>query len=166
MPISKITPARLATPTDLRADQVRAIVDSVNPLVADAYALYIKTKSFHWHVYGKNFRDYHRLFDEQADSIFSSIDILGERVRKLGMVTIRNIADIKDLSKISDCTELSLSPDKMIAELLSDNKSVAKSMRSAIEVCERNGDKVTSNIIQSLMDEVEKRIWFLFELTQ
>lgn len=159
------TPSQLKTPTDLNTDSVDSIVEVLNPIIADSFSLYVKTKSFHWHVYGSHFNDYHELFDSQADSIFGSIDILAERVRKLGKVTIRGIKDIKSLTQIEDCEDLPDAED-MILELLEDNKSIVKSMREAIEVCEDNNDRVTSNILQGLLDDVEKRVWFLFEISK
>lgn len=161
----KTTPSQLKTPTDLGNSSVDDIVKILNPLIADAFSLYVKTKSFHWHVYGPHFNDYHKLFDKQAEQIFGSIDTLAERVRKLGRVTITGIKDILDLTRIEDCEELE-DAEYMIKELLEDNKDVAISMRSAIDICEENGDKPTANILQSLLDETERRIWFLFELTQ
>lgn len=161
----KTTPSQLKTPTDLQKDSVDEIVDILNPLIADAFSLYVKTKSFHWHVYGPHFNDYHKLFDKQAEQIFESIDTLAERVRKLGRVTITGVKNIQDLTQIIDCQELE-DAQYMIEELLGDNRTVAKSMRSAIDICEENGDKPTANILQSLLDDTERRIWFLFELTQ
>lgn len=159
------TPKNLMTPTDLKEESVNAIAEVLNPLIADAFALYVKTKNFHWHVYGPHFRDYHKLFDSQAESIFNSIDTLAERVRKIGRVTVGSIGTIADLTQIDDCNDFP-TPEDMVDELLEDNKSVAKSMREAIDICEENGDKPTANILQSVLDEVEKRIWFLFEITQ
>lgn len=161
----KTTPTQLRTPTDLDTDSVDSIVEVLNPIIADSFSLYIKTKSFHWHVYGPYFNDYHKLFDKQAEHIFESIDTLAERVRKLGKVTITGLQDIIDMRTIEDCDDL---PDaqEMISELLEDNRDIVASMRSAIDICESNNDKPTANILQSLLDETERRVWFLFELTQ
>lgn len=164
--LPKTTPKQLATPTDLSKETVTIISESLNLLIADAFALYIKIKGFHWHVSGAHFSDYHKLFDEQAEQIFGSIDILAERVRKIGKLTIRSIGDIQGLTDIQDSEADFLEPMEMIKELLSDNENMRDSMREAIDTCEENGDKPTANILQSLLDETEKRIWFLFEITQ
>ena len=160
----KTTPLQLKTPTDINQASVKEITDAINPLIADAFALYVKTKNFHWHVYGPHFHDYHELFDGQASAILGSIDTLAERVRKIGGVTIQGISDIQSLTQIKDCEDF---PDaeEMMAELLDDNKKVVSSMRDAMEICEENDDKATSNILQGLIDEAEKRVWFLFEIT-
>ncbi len=160
------SPAQLATPTDLKPDEVKNIVNAVNPLVADAFALYTKTKNFHWHLSGSHFRDYHLLFDEQADAIFESIDILSERVRRVGGTTIRSISHITKLQTITDNNADFVSADEMIAELLSDNLLVAKNQRKAIETTEKNRDTPTSNLLQDQLDQTERRIWFLFEISR
>jgi starvation-inducible DNA-binding protein len=157
---------QLATPTDLKAEEVQAVVEAVNPLIADSFALYVKTKNFHWHLSGIHFRDLHLLFDEQAEAILNSIDPLAERVRKIGGTTIRSIGHISETQTISDNDEDFCSPSEMIAELLSDNRQMAEAQRAAIEVCEENRDTVTGNLLQEVLDETERRIWFLFELSQ
>ncbi len=159
-------PANLATPTDLKGDQVKKVVTAVNPLVADAFALYTKTKNFHWHLSGSHFRDYHLLFDEQAEAIYDSIDILAERMRKIGGTTIRSISHISSLQTIKDNNEEFVSPDKMIEELLSDNKHIAANQRKAIKITEENDDSPTSNLLQEQLDATERRIWFLFEISR
>ena len=158
-------PSRLAVPTDLKSDEVKAVAECVNPLVADAFALYTKTKNFHWHLSGSHFRDYHLLFDEQADAIFDSIDILAERVRRIGGTTIRSISHISQLQTISDNNEDFVTPEDMIAELLEDNKHIAHQMREAIKITEDNRDTPTSNLLQEQLDATERRIWFLFEVS-
>lgn len=159
------TPTHLKTPTDLAPESVDKIAEAINPLIADAFALYIKCKNFHWHISGPHFRDYHELFEDQATSVFGSIDILAERVRKIGRVTITGLGDISKLTQIDDCDDFP-EAQEMIEELLEDNKMIAEAMRSVIDICEDHNDKPTANILQSLLDDTEKRIWFLFELTQ
>jgi starvation-inducible DNA-binding protein len=159
-------PSALATPTDLKKEEVKKVVEAVNPLIADAFALYTKTKNFHWHLSGSHFRDYHLLFDEQADAIFDTIDTLAERVRRVGGTTIRSITHISSLQTINDNNDDFVSPDKMIAELLSDNQHIAKNIRAAIKTTEDNNDSPTSNILQDVLDGTERRIWFLFEVSR
>lgn len=155
-------PKKLATPSDLSEQGRMKIANSLNPLVADAFALYVKSKHFHWHVSGSHFRDYHLLFDEQADQIFAMIDPLAERVRKLGQTTIRSLADIVRMQNIED-EEAFLEDKKMLASLLNDNKKFAASMRKAHKVCEDHNDLATCSILEIFLDETERRIWFLFE---
>lgn len=159
-------PAPLATPTDLKPNEVQAVVEAVNPLIADAFSLYIKTKNFHWHLAGSHFRDYHLLFDEQADQLFASIDPLAERMRRIGGTTIRSIGHISQLQTVEDDDEDFVSPEQMIHRLIEDNKQMAAMQRSAIEVCEKSRDTVTGNLLQEILDETEKRTWFLFEVSQ
>ncbi|MEO6914373.1 MAG: DNA starvation/stationary phase protection protein [Chitinophagaceae bacterium] len=160
------SPRQLATPTDLKPEETEAVVKAVNPLIADAFALYTKTKNFHWHLSGSHFRDYHLLFDEQADVIFESIDILSERVRKVGGTTIRSISHISHLQTIADNNDDFVAPDQMIAELLKDNLHIAHNQRLAIKTTEDNRDTPTSNLLQDQLDATERRIWFLFEVSQ
>jgi starvation-inducible DNA-binding protein len=155
----------LATPTDLTPEEVRAVVEAVNPLIADAFALYAKTKNFHWHVAGSHYRDYHLLLDEQADSVFASIDPLAERVRRIGGTTIRSISHVAQLQTIADDNDDFVPPERMIGELLKDNLHIASLQRAAIEVCERNRDTPTGNILQDILDQTERRIWFLYEVS-
>ncbi|MFB3812494.1 MAG: Dps family protein [Terriglobales bacterium] len=163
---STTTPSRLATPSDLRAEEVQAICDAVNALIADAFALYVKTKNFHWHVAGSHFRDYHLLFEEQADSILESIDILAERVRRIGGTTIRSIGHISQLQTIGDDNDEFVPPEQMIERLLADNRHMAELQRTAIGMCDKNRDTATSNRLQEILDQTEKRVWFLYEVTQ
>lgn len=160
------SPRQLATPTDLKPEEVQKVVTTVNPLIADAFALYTKTKNFHWHLSGSHFRDYHLLLDEQADAIFDSIDILAERVRRIGGTTIRSITHVSQLQTIRDNNDDFVSPDKMIAELLRDNQHIAHNQRMAIKITEDNRDTPTSNLLQDQLDATERRIWFLFEISQ
>jgi len=159
-------PRQLATPTDLKPGQVRAVTEAVNRLIADAFALYVKTKNFHWHVASSHFRDYHLLLDEQADTIFNSIDILAERVRRIGGTTIRSIAHIGQLQTIKDDTDDFVLPEEMISRLIADNRQLAESQRAAIELCDQNRDTPTGNILQDVLDQTEKRIWFLHAVSQ
>lgn len=159
------SPEELATPTDLKAEEVEKVAETINPLVADAFALFVKTKNFHWHVAGSHFRDYHLLFEEQAQSIIGSIDPLAERVRRLGGLTIRSISHIAQLQTIEDQNRDFVPPDEMIQELLEDNKQMAEQQREAIEICEENRDTPTANLLQEMLDQTERRIWFLHEVS-
>ena len=158
--------SRLTTPTDLQAQEVQAISEAVNPLIADALALYVKTKNFHWHLSGAHFRDYHLLFDEQADSILASIDILAERVRRIGGTTLRSISHVSQLQTIADDNDEFVPPEQMIQRLLADNRHIAEMQHAAIGVCDKSRDTATSNRLQEILDETEKRVWFLYEVSQ
>jgi starvation-inducible DNA-binding protein len=160
------TQTALATPTDLRSEEVGAIAEPVNPVIADAFALYVKTKNYHWHLSGSHFHDYHLLFDEHAESLFGSIDKLAERMRRIGATTIRSISHISKLQTIKDDNAEFVSPEKMIQNLIDDSRHLAESQRRAIEICEENRDTPTSNILQEILDETEKRTWFLYEISQ
>jgi starvation-inducible DNA-binding protein len=160
------TPTELATPSDLKQKEIQAVADALNPLVADAFALYVKTKNFHWHLAGPHFRDYHLLFDEQAEAILASIDILAERVRRVGKTTIRGIRHIAQLQTIQDDNDEFVSAAEMVQRLMDDNRQMAEKQREAIEICEKNRDTATTNRLQDLLDETERRIWFLYEISQ
>jgi len=159
-------PAPLATPTDIKPEDVQVIVDTVNPLIADSFALYVKTKHFHWHLFGPHFRDYHLLFDEQAESILDGIDPLAERLRKIGGTTIRSIRHISSLQMIEDDNEVEIPAPKMIARLLADNEKMAQAQREAIDTCEDHNDSVTANLLQEILDQTERRVWFLYEASR
>ena len=159
-------PRQLATPTDLLPAEVLAVVEAVNPLIADAYALYVKTKNYHWHLASSHFREYHLLFEEQAASIFASIDPLAERVRRIGGTTIRSISHISHLQTIPDDNASYVSPLEMVQRLLDDNRHIAERQRAAIDICDSSRDTPTSNLLQELLDQTEKRIWFLYEISQ
>lgn len=133
------------------------------PLVADAFALYVKTKNFHWHLSGARFRDIHLLFDEQAEAIFATIDPLAERIRRIGGTTIRSISHINELQTINDNNEEFVDPDDMIRILMEDNKHIASLQREAHGVCDENGDAATAGLLEDVIDETERRTWFLFE---
>ena len=160
---TKTVPSRLATPNDLKENDRQKIAASINPLVADAFALYIKTKNFHWHISGSHFRDYHKLLDEQADQIFAMIDVLAERVRKLGEPTVHSVGHISQLTHVKDSNEIFVEPEKMLEILMHDNKDFTARMRAAHEVCEHGNDVATTSILEIFIDETERRTWFLFE---
>jgi starvation-inducible DNA-binding protein len=159
-------PADLATVSDLTQQQVRAVTEAVNPLIADAFALYVKTKNFHWHLYGSHFRDFHLLFDEHADQIFESVDTLAERVRRVGGTTIRSIGHISQLQTIEDDNDELVPAGEMIRRLMEDESHIAKKIRAAIDVCDQNKDSATSNQLQDILDKTERRKWFLFEISR
>lgn len=163
--VSYPAPRELSTPTDLDPEEARSIVEAVNPLIADAFALFIKTKNYHWHVTGSHYRDYHLLFDEQADSILASVDPLAERVRRVGGSTVRSVAHIGQMQTICDDDRDFVPPDEMISELLADNMRMAKSLRSAIKIADENRDAPTSDLLQQTLNETEKRVWFLYEIS-
>lgn len=156
----------LDTPTDLSDDAVKAIAAVLNPVLADAFALYLKTKNFHWHVSGPHFRDYHLLLDEQSEQIFASTDQIAERVRKIGGTTLRSIGHISKLQTLEDNDESFVPPLQMLAELMADNKAVAASMRKAHEVADEHDDVGTTSLLEVLIDETERRTWFLFEASR
>lgn len=153
----------LKPPTDLKASNVKAITVAVNGLIADAFALYLKTKNFHWHLTGPNFRDFHLMLDEQADQIFASIDPLAERIRKLGGSTLKSISHISKLQSLEDNNEDFVGPLDMLKELMDDNKKMAEAMRKVHEVCDDNDDYATASLLEIYLDETERRVWFLFE---
>jgi starvation-inducible DNA-binding protein len=155
--------AALLTPTDLSQEAVRDISAALNALLADAFALYLKTKNFHWHVSGPHFRDYHLLLDEQAEQIFATTDELAERVRKIGATTLRSIGDIARRQSIKDNDEKFVSPTDMLRELMADNKAMAAAMRKAHEVADKHEDVATASLLEPFIDATERRTWFLFE---
>lgn len=156
----------LRTSTDLPAEAVSAVTGAINPLLADAFALYLKTKNFHWHVSGPHFRDYHLLLDEQGDQIFAMTDELAERVRKIGGTTLRSIGHISRLQRIRDNDQEFVSATEMLRELMEDNKAFTANMRQAHEVAGQNNDSATTSLLENFIDETEKRTWFLFEATR
>jgi starvation-inducible DNA-binding protein len=159
-------PHQLATPTELSPQEVRAVTEAVNPLIADAFALYVKTKNFHWHVYGPHFNDYHHMFDEQAGDILDSIDGMAERVRKIGGATIKSVGHISNLQTIEDDNDELVSPEHMVRRLAEDNIRMAKAIHDAITLCDKNRDTATSNLLQDILDKTDRRKWFLFETLQ
>ncbi len=159
-------PSQLATMTDLTQQEVHEITEALNPLVADLFALYVKTKNFHWHLAGSHFRGYHLLFDEHADQIFAAIDILAERVRRVGGTTIRSISHIDQLQTIKDDNDDFVPAGEMIRRLMEDNAHLARTQRAAHEVCARCRDVATASLLEIIIDESERRKWFLFEIMQ
>jgi len=158
--------APLDTPTDLKPEGVAAISKALNALLADTFALYVKTKSFHWHVSGPHFRDYHLLLDEQAAQIFATTDDIAERVRKIGGMTLRSIGQIASLKRVEDNDADYVPPLEMLRELMNDNKAFAANLREAHEACEKYEDFATASLIENWIDETERRTWFLFEASR
>jgi starvation-inducible DNA-binding protein len=155
--------AALNTPSDLSPEATATVAARVNSLVADAYVLYLKTKNFHWHVSGPNFRDFHEMLDDQSAQILESIDPLAERARKLGQPTLRSLGQILELTSLSENEKDFVSPYEMLVELMNDNMAIGKAMREAHAVCEDWEDVATASLIEQYLDATEKRTWFLFE---
>ena len=155
--------APLQTPTDLGAQATKDISAALNLLLADYFALYLKTKNFHWHVSGPHFRDYHLLLDEHADQIYATTDPIAERVRKLGGATLRSIGQIGRLQRVLDNDADYVTPRDMLAELRDDNQQLATRLREAHAVCEEHDDVATTSLIEVWIDEAERRVWFLYE---
>ena len=155
--------AALATPANFQSNAITALSGALNMLLADIYALYLKTKNFHWHMSGPHFRDYHLLLDEQADQIFAISDPIAERVRKIGGTTIRSIGQISKLQRVLDNDAAYVTPLDMLAELRDDNRDLAGRMRETHELCEEHGDIATASLLEVWVDEAERRSWFLFE---
>ena len=155
--------ASLNTPTGLGKAATKDITAALNTLLADVFALYFKTKNFHWHVSGPHFRDYHLLLDEQADQLFAITDTIAERVRKLGGTTLRSIKHISALQRIDDNDADYVTPGDMLAELRDDNERLAEFMRKTHDVCDEHNDVATASLLEVWIDEAERRVWFLFE---
>jgi starvation-inducible DNA-binding protein len=153
----------LETPTDLDRKGVSEISSSLRQLLADIFALYVKTKNFHWHMSGQHFRDYHLLLDEQSEQIFAMTDDIAERARKIGGTTIRSIGDIAEHQRLKDNDEELVTPGDMLAELCADNQRLTQFLRSARELCERHNDIATASLIEIWIDQAERRTWFLAE---
>jgi starvation-inducible DNA-binding protein len=158
--------APLETPTDLGTNARRDIAGALNALLADTFALYLKTKNFHWHVSGPHFRDYHLMFDEQAAEIFAATDDIAERVRKVGGITLHSIGEIGRLQRIADNDADYVDPLDMLAELRSDNQAVIASLREAHELCDEENDVATASLIENWIDQAERRVWFLYETSR
>ena len=158
---SETTTGNFIIPTDLKPEGVAQIVESLNLLLADVFALYLKTKSFHWHISGPHFRDYHLLLDEQAAQIFAMTDDIAERTRKIGGTTLRSISDISRHQRLQDNNDPSVSATDMLAELCSDNKELTGFLRLTHEVASGNDDVATASLIENWIDETERRTWFL-----
>lgn len=153
----------LATPSDLHSAGTRDIAAAMNGILADVFALYLKTKNFHWHMSGPHFRDYHLLLDDQATQVYAMVDVIAERIRKVGQPTLRSIGDIARRQRIQDNDAEYVEPGDMLAELQEDNKALVASLRAAHEVCDEHHDIATASLIENWIDETEERTWFLFE---
>ena len=158
----KVSPD-LDTPSDIPQAAADKISAALNTLLADAFALYLKTKNFHWHVSGRHFRDYHLMLDEHSEAIFATTDQLAERVRKLGGTTLRSIGQVAKLQTIQDNNESYVPPREMLRELMEDNKHMAAAMRKAHKLADDNEDSGTAGLLETFIDETERRTWFLFE---
>jgi len=158
--------AALDTPTDLSEHAVQQISAKLTEILATTFALYVKTKNFHWHVSGPHFRDYHLLLDEQGEQIFDSTDDLAERARKIGGTTLRSIGQIAKLQGIEDNDESYVAPGDMLRELMADNKAVVKAMRACHELCDEHDDVATASLLENFIDQAERRLWFLFEASR
>ena len=158
--------APLSTRTDLSHAAVKDISAAMNAILADVFALYVKTKNFHWHMSGPHFRDYHLLLDEHADQLFAMTDPIAERVRKIGGLTLRSIGNISRTQRVLDNDAQYVEPLDMLAELADDNKTLAGRLREAHNVCDEHRDVATASLIEVWIDETERRTWFLFEATR
>ncbi len=158
--------APLATPTDLKPAATKEVAGAMNAVLADVFALYLKTKNFHWHMSGPHFRDYHLLLDEHGDQIFAMTDAIAERVRKIGGTTLRSVGHIARLQRIADNDAEYVEAEDMLAELREDNKTLAARLREAHNVCDENRDIATASLIETWIDETERRTWFLFEASR
>ncbi|TMQ49330.1 MAG: DNA starvation/stationary phase protection protein [Candidatus Eisenbacteria bacterium] len=156
----------LASPSDLGDKAAHDIAAAMNAALADVFALYLKTKSFHWHLSGPHFRDYHLLLDEHADQLLAMTDAIAERVRKVGAGTITSIGHIARLQRVRDNDATYVEPSDMLAELCEDNRALTRSLREAHNVCEEHGDVATTSLVEVWIDEAERRTWFLFETNQ
>ena len=158
--------APLQVPTDLESNAVRDVSAALNVLLADTFALYMKTKNFHWHVSGPHFRDYHLMFDEQGDQLFAMTDDIAERVRKIGGTTIRSIGQIARLQRVEDNDADFVDPYDMLAELRDDNKDLTARMRELHDLCDEYRDVATASLIENWIDQAERRHWFLYEASR
>jgi starvation-inducible DNA-binding protein len=151
---------------DLTPTGVEEISAALRELLADVFALYVKTKNFHWHMSGRHFRDYHLMLDDQSDQLFAMTDPVAERARKLGGTSLRSIGDISRHQRLQDNNELSITAETMLKELLLDNQELTKYLRSTHEICDRNNDVATASLIENWIDETERRSWFLYEIVK
>ena len=161
-----MTAPDLKTPTDLKSNATKSVAQALNGALADSYALYLKTKNFHWHMSGPNFRDWHLLLDEQGDQLFAMTDPIAERARKIGGTTIRSIGQIARQSRILDNDADYVDPKDMLSELREDNQQLVAAMRQVHDVCDQYGDVATASLLENWIDETERRTWFLFEITR
>jgi starvation-inducible DNA-binding protein len=155
--------ANLATPTTLKSNAAADIAGALNLLLADTFALFLKTKNFHWHVSGPHFRDYHLLLDEQAAQILAATDPMAERVRKIGRTTLRSVGQIAQMKRVLDNDADYVTPQDMLAELRDDNEQMVRHLKQVHELCDEHGDVATASLIENWIDEAELRVWFLFE---
>jgi starvation-inducible DNA-binding protein len=151
-------------PTDLGGDAVVEIAGELHKLLADVFALYVKTKNFHWHMSGRHFRDYHLLLDEHGSQIFAMTDDIAERARKIGGTTVRSVSDISKHQRLKDNNAERVAPEDMLAELRADNQELTRNLRLAHELCEKHNDVATASLIENWIDETERRTWFLSEI--
>jgi len=158
--------APVDTPTDLSAEATRDIAGAMNAILADVFALYLKTKNFHWHLSGPHFRDYHLMFDEHADQLFAMTDPVAERIRKIGGSTLKSIGQISRLQRVLDNDAEYVDPEDMLAELCEDNRVLAARLRESHNVCDEYRDLATASLIETWIDETERRTWFLFEASR
>jgi starvation-inducible DNA-binding protein len=158
--------AQLHTPTDLKPNAVPDLSGALNVLLADMFALYVKTKNFHWHMSGPHFRDYHLLLDEHGDQIFATTDMIAERVRKIGGTTLHSIGHIGRLQRVADNDSDFVTAMDMLAELRDDNKQLVANLRETHGLCDEHGDVATASLLEVWIDEAERRTWFLFEATR
>ena len=158
-----MTAADLKTPTDIKSNAAKSVAEALNGILADSYALYFKTKNFHWHVSGPHFRDYHLMFDDQAGQILATTDAIAERVRKTGNTTLRSIGDIARHQTITDNDATFVSPDDMLAELRQDNLKLVEALRAAKDAAAEANDNATDGLLDDWTDQAEERAWFLFE---
>ena len=158
--------APLATPTDLKALATKEIAAALNAILADVFALYLKTKNFHWHMSGPHFRDYHLLLDEQAEQLYAMTDPIAERIRKVGGQTLRSIGHIARTQRVLDNDAEYVEPTDMLAEVKEDNQTLAANLRAAHDVCDTHRDIASTSLLDGWIDETERRTWFLFETTR
>ncbi len=158
--------AALTTPSDISPKGVKDIEGAMNAVLADVFAIYLKTKNFHWHMSGPHFRDYHLLLDDQGDQLFAMTDDIAERVRKIGGMTLRSVGQISRMTRVLDNDEPYVTPLDMIAELHEDNKMLVTRLKAAHEVCDEHNDIATASLIENWVDETERRAWFLFEISR
>jgi starvation-inducible DNA-binding protein len=159
-------PAKLDTPTDIQGNKAATVADALNAILADSFALYLKTKNFHWHVSGPHFRDYHLMLDDQAAQILGTTDQIAERVRKTGNTTLRSIGDISRHQRIKDNDKDFVSAADMLVELREDNLALVESLREAKDIVDDAKDNATSGILDDWTDQAEERAWFLFEASR
>jgi len=158
--------APLQTPSLYNTNAIRDLSGALNALLADTFALYLKTKNFHWHMSGPHFRDYHLLLDEHGDQIFAMTDPMAERVRKIGGTTLHSISEIARLQRVEDNDAPFVTPQDMLSELRDDNKDLVGRMKEVHDLCDEHGDVATASLLEVWMDETERRVWFLYEATR